>query len=61
MDLVRIGGTWYAVLAPKQEGRFYAISWHRAWYDNEKHSGLLYRQLLMTTILEECKKEDSFF
>lgn len=43
MDSVRIGWTWYAALAPKQEDMFYAISGNHAWYDNGKHSGLLYR------------------
>lgn len=41
MDLVRIGATWYAVLAPKQEGVFYANSGDRAWYDDDKHPVLL--------------------
>lgn len=41
MDLVRIGATWYAVHAPKQEGVFYAISRDHALHDNGKHSVLL--------------------
>lgn len=41
MDLVRIGATWYAVHAPKQEGVFYAISGDHVLHDNGKYSVLL--------------------
>lgn len=36
-----MGATWYAVLAPKQEGVLYAILGDHAWYDNGKHPVLL--------------------
>lgn len=57
MDLVRIGATWYAVLAPKQEDVFYAISGDRAWYDDGKHPVLLSWYLLMTTISKDSKED----
>lgn len=40
---------------------FYAISRNRAWCYNGKHSVLRDRQLLMTTISEQCEKGLFFY